>query len=465
MKTPICDFVNEYVKSNSLRLHMPGHKGVSFDITEIEGADVLYQPRGIILESEKNASRLFGTARTVYSAEGSSLAIKAMLYLALMNWRHERLADNVNNANNADNANERPVILAARNVHKTFVSAAAMLDIDVEWIFPETDGILSCEISAGKLEKALSDLTELQKRKPFGVYVTSPDYLGNVADVAALSAVCKKHSVMLLVDNAHGAYLKFVTPSKHPMDLGADMCCDSAHKTLPVLTGGAYLHISQTSESKEWLSANADMAMSLFASTSPSYLIMQSLDRANLYIHENYIQRRLLSSFVEKIIQIKGKLIACGYRLCGNEPMKITIAPKSYGYSGEELAKILSEKNIVCEFSDPDFVVMMLTPDLGDKGLETLCNALLSIPFNGDGKEVFKQAPSLTKPHRATSIREAVFSPSVNLPVEQAVGKIAANVTVGCPPAVPIVVCGEVISESAVECFKYYGIEACRVVE
>ena len=304
MKTPICDFVNEYVKSNSLRLHMPGHKGVSFcddsknengaesfDITEIEGADVLYQPRGIILESEKNASRLFGTARTVYSAEGSSLAIKAMLYLALMNWRHERLADNVNNAYNA---NERPVILAARNVHKTFVSAAAMLDIDVEWIFPEKDGILSCEISAGKLEKVLSDLTELQKRKPFGVYVTSPDYLGNVADVAALSAVFKKHSVMLLVDNAHGAYLKFVTPSMHPMDLGADMCCDSAHKTLPVLTGGAYLHISQTSESKEWLSANADMAMSLFASTSPSYLIMQSLDRANLYIHENYVQRRLL---------------------------------------------------------------------------------------------------------------------------------------------------------------------------
>ena len=77
------------------------------------------------------------------------------------------------------------------------------------------------------------------------MYLTCPDYLGELPDVAALAAVCRRAGVLLAVDNAHGAYLKFLSPSRHPMDLGADLCCDSAHKTLPVVTGGAYLHIAR----------------------------------------------------------------------------------------------------------------------------------------------------------------------------------------------------------------------------
>lgn len=83
------------------------------------------------------------------------------------------------------------------------------------------------------------------KRKPAAVYITSPDYLGNLADIGGMSDVCRKYGVLLIVDNAHGAYLHFLPKPEHPLDLGAEMCCDSAHKTLPVLTGGAYLHISQ----------------------------------------------------------------------------------------------------------------------------------------------------------------------------------------------------------------------------
>ncbi len=470
MDTPICDFVSEYEKSNSLRLHMPGHKGVSYnkslgealDITEIDGADVLYQPKGIILESEKNASELFGTARTVYSAEGSSLAIKAMLYLALMNWkRNNSLRENC----------ERPIVLAARNVHKTFVSAAAMLDFDVKWIYPENGGILSCEVTPERLSDAFEEMTEKEKKGLFAVYITSPDYLGNMADVAALSAICKERGIMLLVDNAHGAYLKFLTPSIHPIDLGADMCCDSAHKTLPVLTGGAYLHISQLSEHREWLSCNADTAMSLFASTSPSYLILQSLDSANRFIYDNYITARsntdssTLSAFVEQVSVLKQSLVSHGYTLCGNEPLKITIAAKLCGYTGDKLTELLAEKGIVCEFSDPDFTVLMLTPSVGESGLKRLSEALLSISFVLRDGDCLKCAPSLETPRRVMSIREAVFSPSIEVPAEEAVGKVAANVTVGCPPAVPIAVCGEIIDESAAQCFKYYGIKFCRIVD
>ena len=93
MTTPICDFVRSYAEGKTVRMHMPGHKGKpvlgpeALDITEIAGADVLYSSEGIIRESEKNTARLFGSARTVYSTEGSSLGIRAMLYLAELDAR------------------------------------------------------------------------------------------------------------------------------------------------------------------------------------------------------------------------------------------------------------------------------------------------------------------------------------------------------------------------------------------
>ena len=102
------------------------------------------------------------------------------------------------------------------------------------------------------------------------MYVTSPDYLGGMQDVAALAEVCHRYGTLLAVDNAHGAYLRFLRPSRHPLDLGADLCCDSAHKTLSVLTGGAYLHIARTAPTS--LAENAKEALALFGSTSPSYL-------------------------------------------------------------------------------------------------------------------------------------------------------------------------------------------------
>ena len=264
MNTPICDFVRDYAARRPDRLHMPGHKGrgaaEQLDITEITGADVLYHPRGIILESEKNAAALFGSRRTVYSAEGSSLSIRAMVFLAMQDARKR---------------GKTPRIAAGRNAHKVFITAAALLDVQVQWLYPaQTGSLLTCQITPETLEEALG-----QGEPVTAVYITSPDYLGNVADISGLSRVCRRYGCLLLVDNAHGAYLGFLPEGQHPMDQGADMCCDSAHKTLPVLTGGGYLHISSHAPGE--LDSMADSAMALFASTSPSYLILQSLDAAN----------------------------------------------------------------------------------------------------------------------------------------------------------------------------------------
>ena len=219
MTTPVWDFLKGYRREG--RLHMPGHKGAGplgcerWDITEVAGADSLYEASGIIAESEGNAAALFGSGATFYSTEGSSQCIKAMLFLAL---RHRP-------------AGTPPVILAARNVHKSFVHAAALLDFEPLWLWPEegTSSLCACPVTAEGLERALRALPA----PPAAVYVTSPDYLGNLADISALAAVCHAHGTLLLADNAHGAYLRFLSPSLHPLDQGADLCCDSAHKTLP----------------------------------------------------------------------------------------------------------------------------------------------------------------------------------------------------------------------------------------
>jgi len=443
MKTPICDFVRRYGESSPLRLHMPGHKGAGplgaerLDITEIQGADSLYEAAGIIRESEENASALFGCP-TFYSTEGSSQCIRAMLHLAALHARQR---------------GKTPRIAAARNVHKTFLSAAALLDLTVDWLYPAQGGsYLSCVIGPEMLEEYLSGAPE----KPAAVYLTSPDYLGALADVAALSAVCHRHGVLLLVDNAHGAYLRFLEPSLHPMDLGADLCCDSAHKTLPVLTGGAYLHISPRAPAL--CREQAKNALALFGSTSPSYLILQSLDLANRYLAGDYRQK--LAGFVPTVQALRERLARAGWAMYGEEPLKLTLTPKARGYRGTELADRLLEQNIVCEFADPDHLVLMLTPELTGSDLDRLEAALTAL----ERKRAIADPPPSIAPGRAVlSIRQATLAPWETVPAERALGRILGAPSVGCPPAVPILVCGEEIDEQALRCFAYYGIQTCTV--
>ena len=445
MNTPICDFVRAYAASGMTRLHMPGHKGApvlgveSLDITEIAGADSLYEAEGIIAESEQNAGGLFG-ADTFYSTEGSSQCIRAMLYLAVLHARGQGIT--------------HPTVVAGRNAHKTFLSAVALLDLDVTWLYPKAeDSYLSCAITAPMLERLLE-----HGEKPTAVYLTSPDYLGNTVDIAAIAEVCHRYGVLLLVDNAHGAYLKFLSPSRHPMDLGADICCDSAHKTLPVLTGGAYLHISRNAPME--LAAQAKRALAMFGSTSPSYLILQSLDAANRVLAGGYGEE--LTVLSERVADCRARLEAHGYVCAGDEPIKLTICPKSYGYTGTALAQYLREQGIECEFADPDYLVLMFTPATTEADLSRLTDALLALPRR---ESITAQPPAMGRPERVMSVRDAALSPCETVPAAKSVGRILAAATVGCPPAVPIVVSGERIDESAAAQFAYYGMESCVVVK
>lgn len=445
MKTPIYDFVRSYADSSFSRLHMPGHKGAAmlgcepYDITEIKGADVLGSPSGIIAESQRNAAELFGTAATFYSTEGSSLSVKAMLYTAMVN--------------RAD-AKAKPVIFAARNSHKSFIYGCALLDIDVVWLYSKDGSLCSCSITPEELRTAL----DKAENRPFAVYITTPDYLGNIADTAGLAKVCSEYGIPLLVDGAHGAYTAFLDENTHPIKLGAAMCCDSAHKTLPVITPGAYLHLSENLP--EVYSQTAETAMQIFATTSPSYLILQSLDLCNSYLDGDFSSE--LKDCAAKVENLKIKLSELGWRNISSEPIKLTVDCSGYGVSGYRMANILRENGVECEFSDPDYVTLMFSAKNAETDYERVYRAFSCVKPT-KVKHTVRTAPPVCE--KVMSVREAVMSPFEVVKTEDSVGRICAAPTVSCPPAIPIAVSGERISAECADIFRLYCIDNIAVVK
>jgi len=445
MNTPIYDYVQNYIKNNCHRLHMPGHKGVPFlgcehlDLTEIEGADYLYNAKGIIRESMDNATQIFGTYKTFYSTEGSSLSIKAMLKAVIHEYSKE---------------GETPLVIASRNAHKAFIYSAMMLNFDVEYVksskdFTLCNGVVSPE--------DLEDAIKSADRKPVCVYITSPDYLGGMCDITSLSKVCDRYDIPLLVDNAHGGYLNFLEKSPHPIHCGAFMCCDSAHKTLPVLTGGGYLHLSERAKDVAHLIGRF---MEFFGSTSPSYLILQSLDLANKYLAGAYSKD--LKKCVSDIQNLKAKLIYNGWEIYPSDPLKLTIMPKHMGYSGNEIAEILAKNGGFVEYADPDYVVIMLTPQNPCEDFDFIEKVLNSLPKK---EEILPTKLPKLNFERVLSPFEASKNEFETVAVKDSIGKIASSPNVGCPPAVSVVTAGERISPEAVEIMEYYGIEKIDIIK
>ena len=393
METPIADFVRRYVDSGMVRAHMPGHKGKPFlgcetlDITEIQGADSLYEAEGIIRRSESYAGELFGSGRTVYSTEGSSQCIRAMLYLALTCGNGSR------------------TVVAARNVHRAFVYAAALLDFEIVWLWPErSTSLCGCPVSPDTLERTLATLPA----PPAAVYLTSPD-----------------------------------------------LCCDSAHKTLPVLTGGAYLHINRAASAS--LRESAKTAMAMFGSTSPSYLTLASLDLCNRYLADGYRDR--LREMCGRLEEARKALTAAGWQVEPSDPLRLTVKAPA-GMTGGQLANRLRESGVECEYADLDFLVLMLTPENRAADIERLLHAF------GTNDAVYAPQPTLplARGERVCSVREALFAPRETVPAARSLGRVCGAPTVGCPPAIPIAVSGEQIGPEALELFRRYGVEQVEVL-
>ena len=439
MTTPIIDFLHSYEKNISLRLHMPGHKGKFWihplaechlmDITEVKGADSLYEAEGIIAESERNAAENFSVKHTFYSAGGSTLGIQTMLSAVV---------------------GEKGKIVAARNTHRAFVNTCALIDADVIWVTGENADVISSSVTPSDIEKVLSEEKDVS-----AVYITSPDYYGRIADIKGISEVCKKYNVPLIVDNAHGSHLAFLDENQHPITLGADICCDSAHKTLPVLTGGAYIHTN----SDEYASLIKEK-QSLYGSSSPSYLILASLDYCNFTLSES--GRSLMQMQSENMEKLKSRLSPV-WSFIGDDVLHLTVEAYKAGLSGNDLAERLRENGIECEYCDEYYITFLFSLMSDEEDYNALAEAMEKIIQ--PKILIRKDETHFILPEKAMSIRKATFSESEKISVDDAEGRVCAHNITHCPPCIPIVVAGEVVDKNSVNILKRYSISEINVVK
>lgn len=447
MTTPLSQAIEAIQQQGRSPFHMPGHKGnapycfedvFSLDLTEVEGADSLYQTTGAIAALEREYAALYGARASLISAGGSTLCIQTMLVLV---------------------ARPGGKILLPRMVHSSAVAAMALLGLEPVWLWPQVaqtadEGLpgmalpLTPAVLAAGLE-AHPDAT--------AVYLTSPDYTGQMCDVAALADLCHSRGKPLLVDNAHGAHLGLLEGTLHPMAQGADLCCDSLHKTLPVLTGGALLHVGN----EEYI-PQAKAAMAFFGSTSPSYLIMLSIDRALPYLQTRYAGEAALVAAeiaaLEETARQKGFALAA--RPC--EPLRLTLGFGPLGYDDHTFGDYLRGAGIEPEYLGGGVCVLMASPCNTPKDWARLRRAVEKIvPLPPLPPQVFLPQP----PPGKLSLRTAMLGPRQTLPLSDAVGRVAAAPLTACPPGIPLAVPGEEITPQVADRLKNSGIDRVVVVK
>lgn len=432
---PVTSFLNQYTESKPFRGHMPGHKGrplsdfpalsavYPYDITEIAGADSLFEADGILLTAEQQTAVLYGSGAVCWSAGGSTLCIQAMLTQMKAEGR---------------------TVIAARTVHRSFLNSCVLLDLPVRWVFPENGSLISGRYALSAFATALEQSVQ-QGEQPC-VYVTSPDYLGCMQDIAALSVLCQQYHAPLLVDNAHGAHLAFLHENKHPMALGADYCCDSAHKMLPSLTSGAWLHCRDAGKAQ-----TMKQHMQLFGSTSPSYLIMQSLEASRAYLQNGGAENIRICA--ERAEHLRRSLPQ--YDWLGEDPLHLSMAA-----DGVQLAEELRCHGVECEYADKSCLVLLLSPVMDEADFAQLTD-ILRICMPGTPTV----PPVLPKPMtQAVPMREAALSAWETVPISEAEGRICAPVQVPCPPAVPIAVSGERMNRAWLDVMAFYELENIAVM-
>lgn len=426
MNTPICNFLEKYTDDNKLRLHMPGHNGeFPHDITEVSGADSLYESDrsgGIIGTSEENAASIFGAKKTCYSCGGSTLAIQTGLALL-----------------KSQGCNS---IAASRYSHRALAMTAAMVRMKIKWLYPSEYMSANVTYDANAIHGVDS------------LFVTNVDYFGGTWKFV-------NPNIPLLVDNAHGSYLKFVDKHKfgtdylHPLEMGFPlMSAESAHKTLPVLTGGAYLHFTDKVDG-----SRAKELMSVFGSSSPSYLILESLDRFNGMIAENV---QMVNNACGAVQELKYRLSVSGIPMLNSDPLRITINARECGLSGFEYADGLRENGVECEMADENRVVLLFSAATTTEDCERAEMACLFVAMRPPQPPV--KFPAI-RPKAEMPMWEALYKPRKVVPIDKASGEVCGSFESVCPPGVPLVMPGEILDKETVEALKLHGVKNVSVVD
>ncbi|HHV28364.1 MAG TPA: aminotransferase class V-fold PLP-dependent enzyme [Clostridium sp.] len=462
MNIPIYNALRSYSDSCPTVFHMPGHKlgkGVPLsllrdlylmDLTEIPGLDNLYCPNGIIKEAQELAATAFGADKTFFLVNGSTCGIHA----AIMSL-----------------CNPKDKLIIARDCHKSAVAGMMLSRAVPIYIKPEFNssfGIPSIVLEKD-IEKAL-----IENPDAVGVYITRPNYYGICSDIKSISELVHSYNKVLIVDEAHGAHLKFskkLPPSS--IEYGADICIQSAHKTLPALTQGAYLHVKGNRVDIEKLK----FTLSLLGTTSPSYIIMAHLDIARAVMEasgEEDINRLL------KEVEMLGSALSESDilrvlsvdNINGGEidRTRVVINVSSTGKTGFEIEKILrNQYNIQVEMSDLYNVVCITTIADTHEDINRLRSAFLetadrSKNANGQGelpKEL--QIDAFNIPEQRVEPAAIMHRGFIRRKLYDATGCVSRTMITPYPPGIPVICPGEVISEDIVK-YVIKVIEAGGVV-
>lgn len=435
--------IEEYLKSGYSRFHVPGHKGDSefglpYDVTELDKTDDLYNSHGPIKRLENLVSGVYGSGFTIFSTQGNTLCIQTMLHLVFRNGGK---------------------LIVARNCHRSVVSTMGLLGITPVWVRVGCDENVNCE-----------DILDKLKKNPDAkaVFVTSPDYFGRMVDIRKIKSLCG--DIPLLVDNAHGSHLVFF--DSHPIALGADIVADSAHKTLPVLTGGAWLHVSKRfSDLAKIKYEDAKESMKVFGSTSPSFVVLVSLEKCALWLKEHAREEFFkLKDRVDKIRK-KAKSIFLSYPIF--DPVRITLETFRLGIFGEILYDFFIQFKITPEFVSGGTSVLIPSPFNSDTDwnrLESCINYIYKVSslkrgLNLKFKSSLSEKYDYDEPKSKLSIRDSMFSEFETVKVEESEGFVCAQIVSSCPPGVPVLVPGELIDKSKISQMKEMNIERIRVVK
>ena len=480
--------LTEYAGSDAYPFHMPGHKrreipdGIpggfpdpyGIDITEIDGFDNLHHAEGILKDAMDEAAAIYGADRSWYLVNGSTCGILSAVFATTENGGK---------------------ILTARNCHKAVYHAICLNRLEAEYLYPEeiTEFGINGGIRAEDVRKALEKdamrcagnsgdvrgkITKIQ-----AVLITSPTYEGVVSDIRAIADAAHEYGIPLIVDEAHGAHLEYADQChgfpKSALEYGADLVIQSLHKTLPSFTQTAILHVKGKLVDQDRVSRY----LSMFQTSSPSYLFMAGMERCIRYMdgdgrNEMIRYEKRLERFMERmeglqVLEVLDREICGKYRtVAGWDPSKIVVSTmRAKDFHGEELAEMLRKNyHLEMEMTAPEYVIAMTSLMDTEEGFERLGTALLEIDGalrhcvepeqqkeKGESKEKERcETPEVTEskvlhPVRRMLICEAMNADMERTALQDTVGKVSAEFVYLYPPGIPIIAPGEVFTDAIVE--------------
>lgn len=450
-KTPLVDAVIDYIGQNRLPFHMPGHerggaipeplkewfgeKLFLWDLTEVQHMDYLHHAEGVIADAMKLAADAFGVRETKFLINGTTVGVQAMMLSSVL-------------------PGEK--IILQRNSHRCTVGGLILGSLEPIYIHPEynEDFREYTSVSTETLGKAIKSHPSAK-----AVLLTTPNYFGLASDIQTLSSMATIKGFRVLVDEAHGAHFPF-----HPdmpvsaVECDVDLVTHSAHKTLPTLTQTSWLHVVTERAASDRLM----MYLTVLQSSSPSYIFMSALDACRRFMVELGTERLGLAlemadwlrDEINKIpgLHCPGREVIGKSGVVGFDRTKITIRVSDLGLTGWEAERILNDEyNVEIELSDSDNILLFITVGTKWDNVKALVPKLQQMASKKYNSRPVRRFPLPEIPPLEMLPTKAAAADACMVPLEEAVGRVSADVVAPYPPGIPVLIHGEMVTQNIVD--------------